>query len=99
MSCCPTLVLPCLCARRPDWDKCADYISGGILRWKEHEGKSSDELVDVLLAEIAGSPGAEVAGAQFFDGLVSRRNFWFIPPYGVWFSDSAYLFVGSAILE
>ena len=42
------------------------------MRWKEHEGKSSNELVDVLINEISGSPGAETAGAQFFDGLVSR---------------------------
>lgn len=44
------------------------------MKWKEHEGKSSNELVDVLLSEIAGSPGAEAAGAQFFDGLVCETS-------------------------
>ncbi|XP_060644135.2 translin-associated factor X-interacting protein 1 isoform X1 [Anolis sagrei] len=38
---------------RPDWDKCADVIAGGLDRWSIlSEGKSSDQLVDVLLEDL-----------------------------------------------
>ncbi|XP_053905408.1 translin-associated factor X-interacting protein 1 isoform X1 [Malaclemys terrapin pileata] len=38
---------------RPDWAKCAEMISGGPERWSYlEEGKTSDQLVDVLLEEI-----------------------------------------------
>ncbi|KAJ8302492.1 hypothetical protein KUTeg_018888 [Tegillarca granosa] len=54
---------------RPDWDKCADHVNGGILRWKElSEGKRSNELVDVLLTEMAAGGIADMGGAEFFDG-------------------------------
>ncbi|KAM9065215.1 translin-associated factor X-interacting protein 1 [Sarcophilus harrisii] len=38
---------------RPDWTKCEGVISGGQERWRFlSQGKSSDQLVDVLLEEI-----------------------------------------------
>uniref|UniRef100_A0A8C8RF30 Translin associated factor X interacting protein 1 n=1 Tax=Pelusios castaneus TaxID=367368 RepID=A0A8C8RF30_9SAUR len=38
---------------RPNWAKCAEVISGGAERWNcLEEGKTSDQLVDVLLEEI-----------------------------------------------
>ncbi|XP_077165565.1 translin-associated factor X-interacting protein 1 isoform X2 [Paroedura picta] len=38
---------------RPDWDKCAEVIAGGPERWSAlSEGKSSDQLVDVLLEDL-----------------------------------------------
>ncbi|XP_015269439.1 PREDICTED: translin-associated factor X-interacting protein 1 [Gekko japonicus] len=38
---------------RPDWDKCAEVISGGPDRWNAlSEGKTSDQLVDVLLEDL-----------------------------------------------
>ncbi|KAL8194839.1 UNVERIFIED_CONTAM: hypothetical protein K2H54_036967 [Gekko kuhli] len=38
---------------RPDWDKCAEVISGGPERWNAlSEGKTSDQLVDVLLEDL-----------------------------------------------
>ncbi|NXA41622.1 TXIP1 protein, partial [Eudromia elegans] len=41
------------CTPRPNWAKCSDMIPGGADRWSSlAEGKSSDELVDVLLEEI-----------------------------------------------
>jgi hypothetical protein len=41
------------------------------MRWKElSDGKSSSQLVDVLLGEIAGGGGADAGGAEFFDGMV-----------------------------
>lgn len=56
---------------RPDWEKCADHVNGGILRWKElSEGKRSNELVDVLLTEMAAGGIADMGGAEFFDGQV-----------------------------
>ncbi|XP_061450271.1 translin-associated factor X-interacting protein 1 isoform X2 [Rhineura floridana] len=38
---------------RPSWDKCAEVIADGAERWNAlSEGKTSDQLVDVLLEEI-----------------------------------------------
>uniref|UniRef100_A0A672TMG0 Translin-associated factor X-interacting protein 1 N-terminal domain-containing protein n=1 Tax=Strigops habroptila TaxID=2489341 RepID=A0A672TMG0_STRHB len=38
---------------RPKWEKCSEVIPGGIDQWHRlAEGKTSDELVDVLLEEI-----------------------------------------------
>ncbi|KAJ7311949.1 hypothetical protein JRQ81_006271 [Phrynocephalus forsythii] len=38
---------------RPQWDKCADVIAGGAERWSAlSEGKTSDQLVDVLLEDL-----------------------------------------------
>jgi hypothetical protein len=40
---------------RPDWNRCARVLDGGNERWsKIANGKSSDELVDVLLYELLG---------------------------------------------
>ncbi|NWU97682.1 TXIP1 protein, partial [Upupa epops] len=38
---------------RPDWAKCSEVVPGGAARW-DHlaKGKTSDQLVDVLLEEI-----------------------------------------------
>ncbi|KFQ89093.1 Translin-associated factor X-interacting protein 1, partial [Phoenicopterus ruber ruber] len=41
------------CTPRPNWAKCSDVIPGGADRWGcLAEGKTSDQLVDVLLEEI-----------------------------------------------
>ncbi|KAH0619561.1 hypothetical protein JD844_000281, partial [Phrynosoma platyrhinos] len=38
---------------RPHWDKCADVIAGGPERWSTlSEGKTSDQLVDILLEDL-----------------------------------------------
>nr|XP_034975076.1 translin-associated factor X-interacting protein 1 [Zootoca vivipara] len=38
---------------RPNWEKCADVIADGAERWSAlSEGKTSDQLVDVLLEEV-----------------------------------------------
>lgn len=56
---------------RPDWEKSADVISGGVVRWKElSDGKSSNDLVDVLLAEIQAGGPVDSGGAEYFDGQV-----------------------------
>ena len=60
---------------RPSWDKCADVISGGFMRWKElSEGKTSDQLMYVLLEEIQGDQGEGGNTADFFDGQVSYSS-------------------------
>ncbi|XP_033897346.2 translin-associated factor X-interacting protein 1-like isoform X2 [Acipenser ruthenus] len=52
---------------RPQWQKCAEVVSGGDDRWHLlSEGLSSDQLVDVLLAEIGGK---DIREKEFFDGL------------------------------
>ncbi|ELT95990.1 hypothetical protein CAPTEDRAFT_174103 [Capitella teleta] len=54
---------------RPDWNRCADYVTGGIVRWKEiSENKTSDQLVESLLLEIQGATGSD-SNAEAFDGL------------------------------
>ncbi|XP_048254732.1 translin-associated factor X-interacting protein 1-like [Haliotis rufescens] len=64
---------------RPDWDRCADHINGGLARWKEMaEGKRSNELVDVLLTEIGSGGLVDSAGADFFDSKGSGAD---IPAY------------------
>ena len=56
---------------RPQWDRCSDVISGGVLRWMElSEGKSSAQLMELLLHEISGETG-DAGGAELFDGQVS----------------------------
>ena len=51
---------------RPDWDKCADFVNGGMAGWEDlSQDKSTNECVDVLLNEIA------AGGAEYFDGKVS----------------------------
>ncbi|XP_010209305.1 PREDICTED: translin-associated factor X-interacting protein 1 [Tinamus guttatus] len=41
------------CTPRPNWAKCSEVIPGGADRWSSlAEGKTSDQLVDVLLEEI-----------------------------------------------
>ncbi|XP_028391683.1 translin-associated factor X-interacting protein 1-like [Dendronephthya gigantea] len=69
---------------RPRWAKCGQYIEGGEERWKEISGdKTSDEMVDVLLAEITGTDIAVIqAGSsaveEFFEGQGLGAN---IPKY------------------
>ncbi|KAL4234843.1 Translin-associated factor X-interacting protein 1 [Mactra antiquata] len=54
---------------RPDWDKAADNVRGGVTRWKElTEGKTSNEIVDVLLTEMASGEVVDTGGAEYFDG-------------------------------
>ncbi|XP_052229726.1 translin-associated factor X-interacting protein 1-like isoform X2 [Dreissena polymorpha] len=54
---------------RPDWDKCSDAVRGGLARWKElSEGKTSNDLVDVLLTEMASGEIVDTGGAEYFDG-------------------------------
>ena len=66
---------------RPEWEKCIDYIPGGEMRWQElSEGKTSDQLVDILLQELGGGGAADAGGAEYFDGQVycCSYNYFFI---------------------
>ena len=61
-------------SRRPDWGRCEAYIDGGTERWSElSQGRSSDQLVDVLLAQIAGVDVSEIAKEDTFQGQVCIR--------------------------
>ncbi|KAM3828820.1 translin-associated factor X-interacting protein 1 [Vipera latastei] len=61
---------------RPDWNKCADVILGGSERWNSLSvGRTSDQLVDVLLEEIGGGLLRER------DTFVGRGRSEKIPPY------------------
>lgn len=59
---------------RPHWEKCAQYVEGGADRWNDiSQDRSSDELVDVLLAEMTGQDIAMIqagasTGAEYFQG-------------------------------
>jgi len=56
---------------RPDWERCAEYIEGGTDKWCGlAEGKSSDQLVDILLAQIAGVDVSEITKGEAFQGKV-----------------------------
>lgn len=56
---------------RPDWGRCAEYIEGGADKWDGlAEGKSSDQLVDILLAQIAGVDVSEITKEEAFQGKV-----------------------------
>ncbi|NXO03790.1 TXIP1 protein, partial [Rhinopomastus cyanomelas] len=54
------------CTPRPDWAKCSEVIHGGAAQW-DHlaKGKTSNQLVDVLLEEIA---TAELRERDVFPG-------------------------------
>ncbi|KAM6430543.1 translin-associated factor X-interacting protein 1 isoform 2-T2 [Liasis olivaceus] len=61
---------------RPDWNKCAEVILGGTERWSSLSvGKTSDQLVDVLLEEIGGGLLRER------DTFMGRGRSEKIPPY------------------
>ena len=70
-----TACKPCFFPR-PRWAKCGQYIEGGEERWKElSRDKTSDDMVDILLAEITGTDIAVVqagsnAAEEFFEGQV-----------------------------
>ncbi|XP_063801347.1 translin-associated factor X-interacting protein 1 isoform X1 [Pseudophryne corroboree] len=57
---------------RPTWEKSADVISGGLPRWSQLSlGKSSDQLVDVLLTEL----GTKILKEKdVFPGMGKREN-------------------------
>jgi len=58
---------------RPNWSRCADFIGGGEERWKTlSDGKTSDQIVDVLLAEIQGK--MVNTDNEYFEGLVCSRE-------------------------
>jgi len=61
----------CLC--RPRWERCSEIVAGGAEFWTQAtEGKTSDEIVDILLAEIQGGGSSRSRGqVDYFEGLVS----------------------------
>ena len=64
---------------RPEWEKCADHIEGGITRWNQlSDGKKSNDLVDVVLEELSGGGGKGGRPSQYFDG---RGNGEEVPKY------------------
>lgn len=74
---CTQLVFSFINICRPHWEKCGQYIEGGIDRWNElSQDRSSDELVDILLAEMTGQDIAIIqagvnTGAEYFTGQVN----------------------------
>ncbi|XP_050352908.1 translin-associated factor X-interacting protein 1-like isoform X2 [Nymphalis io] len=62
---------------RPQWEICADFISGGRDRWWQlASGLSSRNMLRVLLKELG--PAAESEHLEYFDGLGSDAA---VPPY------------------
>lgn len=56
---------------RPEWARCGLYMEGGIEKWKETmEGRSSDRMLDAVLAQLAGIDESEVAKGEAFAGQV-----------------------------
>lgn len=57
---------------RPQWDKVIPFIDGGETAWKElSTGKSSDQLVSVLMESLIGKSGNPGPVEEFFEGEVS----------------------------
>ena len=60
---------------RPDWKRCGLYIDGGHERWTElADGRSSDGMLNILLAQMAGMDESEVAKGDPFTGEVCTDN-------------------------
>jgi hypothetical protein len=60
---------------RPKWDMCAEFIGGGITRWKLiTDGLSSREQLEVILKELGPTSRENL---EYFDGLV-RLIKWII---------------------
>lgn len=56
---------------RPDWKRCGLYIEGGSERWEElSKGRSSDRMLNLLLAQMVGIDESAVAKGDPFTGLV-----------------------------
>ncbi len=61
---------------RPDWKRCGLYIEGGHERWSElSEGRSSDRMLNILLAQMSGMDESEVAKGDPFTGEVCCTAF------------------------
>ena len=66
---------------RPHWEKCGQYVEGGADRWNAlSQDRSSDELVDILLAEMTGQDIAIIqagvnTGAEYFTGQVYNLKY------------------------
>ncbi|XP_039619024.1 translin-associated factor X-interacting protein 1 isoform X1 [Polypterus senegalus] len=57
---------------RPNWSKCANVIPGGAEHWSSiSEGRTSDQLLNVLLGEIQGRKGKE---EDLFIGLGTEET-------------------------
>ena len=55
---------------RPEWSRCESYVEG----WAESsQDRSSDQLVDLLLARLSGKTLEEVAGLSGLQGKVRGR--------------------------
>ncbi|ESO91005.1 hypothetical protein LOTGIDRAFT_191501 [Lottia gigantea] len=54
---------------RPEWDRCCEYINGGINKWNElSDGKRSSEMLEILLSEMGQGGIVDSTGADYFDG-------------------------------
>lgn len=61
---------------RPDWDKVAHIIDGGMERWKQlATGKSSEQLMDIFIQEIVNGNSREtIKEEDYFSGLGDDSN-------------------------
>ena len=88
---------------RPRWEKCSQYVEGGTERWNElSQNRTSDELVDVLLAEMTGQDIALIqagasTGAEYFEGQVTMKPRHPPPPPNTHARTHAYTDTGASI--
>ncbi|CAF1228433.1 unnamed protein product [Didymodactylos carnosus] len=62
---------------RPDWDKCSNVLDGGMDRWKKiSAGKTSDQLVEILISEIidGNQTTHETMKQNYFDALGEEKQ-------------------------
>ncbi|KAL7636418.1 UNVERIFIED_CONTAM: hypothetical protein RMT77_013193 [Armadillidium vulgare] len=74
--CCENLSLRHCATPRPQWNRVAEHIEGGIQRWHEiSQGLSSDQLLEVLLNELSGpSTGLSLTTAEYLTGQGDSEN-------------------------
>ncbi len=64
---------------RPDWSRCANYVKGGTPQWAElSDGRPSDQMVDVLLVQIAVVDVSEIVRDDTFQGQVCLLSLHFV---------------------
>ncbi|CAG0922618.1 unnamed protein product [Notodromas monacha] len=66
---------------RPYWAKCSEFVDGGLSRWRKlSKGKSSRDMLNLILAEFSGDHGV-AKRPEFFQGKGTHAH---VPKYLQW---------------
>jgi hypothetical protein len=54
---------------RPDWQRCGEFIEGGMDHWCElTEGRTSDEMLDILISQLTNTDLEDIQPLEYFEG-------------------------------